>query len=110
MDQHAFWVDFGREPQRFPAWTPDVLHAWAMTIHKYQGSEIPHAIVVMEKRSGYQSREELYTAATRGSKSVTIHSDGGKLSAALGRSSRAERLTMLRERLSSALAKRKRDA
>ena len=108
-ERARFHVDFGGQQHSFPVWTDDLLHAWAMTVHRYQGSESAHAIVVMDMCTQFQTREALYTAVTRGAKTVSLHSNTTTLRAALGRSSRACRVTKLCERVSSALAKRKRE-
>ena len=46
---------------------------WAMTIHKSQGSEFPHAVVALpEHQSPILTRELLYTAVTRARQRLTI--------------------------------------
>lgn len=46
---------------------------WAMTIHKSQGSEFPHAVVALpEPSSPILTRELLYTAITRARTKVTV--------------------------------------
>jgi exodeoxyribonuclease V alpha subunit len=46
---------------------------WAMTIHKSQGSEFPHAVVSLPATdSPILTRELLYTAVTRGKSEVTV--------------------------------------
>lgn len=46
---------------------------YAMTIHKSQGSEFRHAVVVLpERRSPVVTRELLYTGVTRARKQVTV--------------------------------------
>jgi exodeoxyribonuclease V alpha subunit len=47
--------------------------AWALTIHKSQGSEYDHVVVVLpEKDSQILTRELLYTGVTRAKQHVTI--------------------------------------
>lgn len=47
--------------------------AYALTIHKSQGSEYEHIVIMLPSNdSGLLSRELLYTAVTRAKKSVTI--------------------------------------
>ena len=47
--------------------------AWAMTIHKSQGSEYRHVVVVLPRlKSPLLSRELLYTGVTRARDSVTV--------------------------------------
>jgi len=56
-----------------PARLPEHETALAMTIHKSQGSEFEHVIVVLpERRSPLLTRELLYTAVTRAQRQVTI--------------------------------------
>ncbi len=46
---------------------------WAMTIHKSQGSEFPHAVVALpEPGSPILTRELLYTGVTRAKNQVTV--------------------------------------
>jgi exodeoxyribonuclease V alpha subunit len=46
---------------------------WAMTIHKSQGSEFPHAVVALpERQSPILTRELLYTAVTRARERLTV--------------------------------------
>jgi exodeoxyribonuclease V alpha subunit len=46
---------------------------WAMTIHKSQGSEFPHAVVALpEQQSPILTRELLYTAVTRARRRLTV--------------------------------------
>jgi exodeoxyribonuclease V alpha subunit len=46
---------------------------WAMTIHKSQGSEFPHAVVALpEHQSPILTRELLYTAVTRAREHLTV--------------------------------------
>lgn len=56
-----------------PIRLPSVETAWAMTVHKAQGSEFDDVMVVVpEHDSRVMSRELLYTAVTRARKCVTI--------------------------------------
>jgi ATP-dependent exoDNAse (exonuclease V) alpha subunit len=54
----------------------------------------------------YQSRESLYTAASRGQQSVALYGESDKLQAALVTTSRDMRRTKLSQRLIRAAAKR----
>lgn len=84
-------------PTRLPA----VETAWAMTVHKAQGSEFDHVLVVVpEGESRVMSRELLYTAATRARKGVTIVGSPAVLRQAVGR--RTGRTSGLGERLREA--------
>ncbi|MBK6485390.1 MAG: exodeoxyribonuclease V subunit alpha [Gemmatimonadetes bacterium] len=84
-------------PSRLPA----VETAWAMTVHKAQGSEFDHVLVVVpDGESRVMSRELLYTAATRARRGVTIVGNPAVLRQAVGR--RTGRTSGLGERLREA--------
>ncbi|HYW50432.1 MAG TPA: ATP-binding domain-containing protein, partial [Gemmatimonadaceae bacterium] len=76
---------------------PSVETAWAMTVHKSQGSEFDDVVVVLPAdESRVMSRELLYTAVTRARRSVTIVAHEPAVRAAIGqgttRTSGLERL------------------
>lgn len=72
--------------------------AYAMTVHKSQGSEFDRvAIVLPERPSRILSRELLYTAITRAKKGVTVYSSEASLRAAIEQ--RVERSSGLSDRL-----------
>jgi len=59
-----------------PIRLPNHETAFAMTIHKSQGSEFEHALIVLPtKESPILTRELIYTGVTRGKKRITILSD-----------------------------------
>jgi exodeoxyribonuclease V alpha subunit len=71
----AVWFPDG--PERWRALPPLALpahqSAWAMTVHKAQGSEFGHAAVLLPvQRSRVLTRELLYTALTRARRAVTL--------------------------------------
>lgn len=71
---------------------------FAMTIHKSQGSELDHALVVLPRRpSAVVTRELVYTAVTRARQRVTLVADPALLAEALGRT--VERASGLRRAL-----------
>lgn len=71
---------------------------WAMTIHKAQGSQFDHAVVVLPDRdSEVVTRELVYTGVTRAKQQVTIVATEDRLLEAVARPVR--RATGLRERL-----------
>jgi exodeoxyribonuclease V alpha subunit len=77
----------------------DVATVHALTIHKSQGSEYDHAIVVLpEARSRLLTRELLYTGVTRAAKRVTVIGSREVIEAAIKRPVR--RATGLAGRLS----------
>jgi len=71
-------------PERdLPPWSP----AYAMTVHKAQGSEYDRVLLVVPPEGGERllSREMVYTALTRAKRLVAVHSQAPPLVAALGR-------------------------
>jgi exodeoxyribonuclease V alpha subunit len=71
---------------------------WAMTIHRSQGSEYPHAVVSLPAAtSPILTRELLYTAVTRGRRQLTIVGTEEALRTAICR--RVARASGLRDRL-----------
>ena len=81
-------------PARLGEWEP----WWAMTIHKSQGSEFPHAVVSLPTTdSPILTRELLYTAVTRAKPEVTIIGTEALIRAAVERP--VTRASGLRDRL-----------
>jgi exodeoxyribonuclease V alpha subunit len=79
---------------RLPDWEP----AWAMTVHKSQGSEFAEVLLVLPVAdSPVTTRELVYTGVTRAKRRVMLWTDEAVLRAAIER--RAERMSGLRERL-----------
>lgn len=69
-----------------PARLPLVETAWAMTVHKSQGSEFDNVLVVLpERQSRTMNRELLYTAVTRAKLGVTVIGSVGAMRAAVER-------------------------
>ena len=61
--------------------------AWAMTVHKSQGSEFDHVLLVLpDVDSRVLTRELVYTGVTRARRSVTLFGDRQILVAAVERS------------------------
>jgi exodeoxyribonuclease V alpha subunit len=77
----------GRAPLSVaPAHLPGHESAFAMTIHKSQGSEFDHvAVVLPPAESPLATRELLYTAITRARARVTLLGDPAALDVGLGR-------------------------
>jgi len=81
-------------PARLGEWEP----WWAMTIHKSQGSEFPHAVVSLPTTdSPILTRELLYTAVTRAKPEVTVIGSAELIRLAVARP--VTRASGLRERL-----------
>jgi len=79
---------------RLPAWEP----AWAMTVHKSQGSEFERVMLVLPNTvSPVATRELVYTGVTRAKRTITLRADEAVLRAAID--CRAERMSGLRDRL-----------
>jgi exodeoxyribonuclease V alpha subunit len=71
---------------------------FAMTIHKSQGSEFDHVVVVLpERESPILTRELLYTAVTRASRSVTVVGTAAVIAHSIGQ--RVCRASGIREQL-----------
>ena len=97
-------VVFG-SPQHLRRFAPSQLESvetvHAMTIHKSQGSEFDHVIVILPPvDSRLATRELLYTAVTRARHTVTLLGTADAIAAAIGR--RVERASGLAARLWSA--------
>lgn len=57
-----------------PARLPAHETAWAMTVHKSQGSEFDHAVLVLpDEQNELLTRELIYTAVTRARRTVTLY-------------------------------------
>jgi exodeoxyribonuclease V alpha subunit len=81
-----------------PARLPDYETAFAMTVHKAQGSEFDRIVVVLPAGgSRVSTRELLYTAVTRAKKNVTLVASAESITTAV--TTRTERETGLRARL-----------
>lgn len=82
-----------------PARLPEHQTAWALTVHKSQGSEFDRVVVVLpEQDSALLTRELIYTAATRARTQVIFVGPAGSIATAVGR--RADRTSGLAELLS----------
>ena len=82
-----------------PSGLPDVTTVWAMTIHKSQGSEFGHPVVVLpDPPSPLLNRELFYTGVTRARSRLTVVASTGALE--LAASTAVARASGLAERLS----------
>ncbi len=69
-----------------PIRLPATETAWAMTVHKAQGSEFDDVMIVLpERESRVMSRELLYTAVTRARRRVVMVGCAAAVAAAVGR-------------------------
>ena len=78
---------------------PDLFNlklAWAMSVHKSQGSEFPCVIVLAPRsRHSFMTRQLVYTAETRAKKEVHIFSAGSALHTYVTNEERVRRTTFL---------------
>ena len=88
-------ADSQTAPRRFPlGQLPDYSPAWALTIHRAQGSEFDHVVVILPTESSpLATRELIYTAITRAKHQVYLWGSTTTVIAAL--SERALRCTLL---------------
>jgi exodeoxyribonuclease V alpha subunit len=82
VDEGRLLVDFGGGTVSVPAkLLSDIVHGWALTVHRAQGSEWPAIVVVLPpEASGMLSRPLVYTALTRAQRHLSIvHACGSAL-------------------------------
>lgn len=80
--------------------------AYAITIHKSQGSTFPKVVVVLPAEArNMMTRRLLYTAVTRAAESVAILSEQGAFEYAAGNRAEPKRQTLLGQRLKNVLQK-----
>ncbi len=79
----------------------DLLHGWAITVHRAQGSEFPAAVVVLPPEAGGMlSRPLVYTAMTRAQLHLSVvHAVGPALARAVRHVGARPRRTRLRQLL-----------
>lgn len=100
-DDRSLIVNFDGRPVKYDAGDLDELVlAYAMTIHKSQGSEYPAVIVLMHTQHYVMlQRNLLYTAITRGKKLVLLMGVPYAIDRAIETNTVRERRTSLAERL-----------
>ena len=76
----------------------DLVHGWAITVHRAQGSEFPAVVVVVPpEASGMLSRPLVYTAMTRAQRHLSVvHAAGPVLARAVRQIGTLPRRTQLR--------------
>ena len=79
----------------------DLLHGWAITVHRAQGSEFPAVVVVLPPEAAAMlSRPLVYTALTRAQQHLSVvHASGAALARAVRQIGALPRRTRLREQL-----------
>ncbi|XP_055986753.1 DNA helicase B [Sorex fumeus] len=80
-----------------------IKHAWARTIHTFQGSE-EQTVVYVVGRAGRQHWQHVYTAVTRGRRRVYVIAEESQLRSAIARNS-IPRKTRLKHFLQSQLSR-----
>ena len=100
-DDRSMVVAFDGRPVKYePADLDELVLAYAMTIHKSQGSEYPAVIVIMHTQHYVMlQRNLLYTAITRGKKLVLLMGVPYAIDQAIGNTTVRERRTSLADRL-----------
>ncbi|HET7311493.1 MAG TPA: AAA family ATPase [Mycobacteriales bacterium] len=97
----ALTIDFGAGPTPVPAKAfGDLVHGWAITVHRAQGSEWPGVVSVLPPEAGGMlSRPLVYTAWTRAQRHLSVvHAAGAALARGvreIGARPRRTRLTGL---------------
>lgn len=79
----------------------DLLHGWAITVHRAQGSEFPAVVFVVPPEAGRMlSRPLVYTAMTRAQRHLSVvHAAGPAMVRAVRQVGTLPRRTQLRDRL-----------
>lgn len=78
----------------------ELVHAYAISIHKSQGSEYPAVVIpILMQHYVLLQRNLLYTAVTRGKKLVVIVGTKKALAVAIGNNKTEKRYTLLRQRI-----------
>lgn len=81
-----FAMSDGKLQSIAPGRLPEHETAWAMTVHKSQGSEFDHAALILPVQSGpLITREMVYTAITRARRRLSLYADSDSLRQAVSR-------------------------
>ena len=88
-----------------PGQLADTASAWALTVHKAQGSEFDHVVLVLppDADSPILTRELLYTGLTRARLRLSLVLPGGEATLRVALRRRSERDSALRDALRQAL-------
>jgi exodeoxyribonuclease V alpha subunit len=83
-NEEQSYYDKDLEVRKFPATIlPAYEHAYCLSVHKSQGSEFDHVLLLLPEGSEIFGREVLYTAVTRAKKAVEICTSDDTLKAIL---------------------------
>ena len=98
-------IDMNGTVIRLPRDSLDELQlAYAITVHRAQGSEFPNVIISLPK-CGMLKRNILYTAVTRAKQSVTLVAAQGSIETAVNNSEEGKRKTTLAGRIKEEMIK-----
>ena len=101
LDAESLTVDFdGRLAEYSTENLLELEHAWAMTVHKAQGSEYRAVILVLGTNSrNLTTRDILYTAITRAKELLILVGDDSMAYRMIDNTRQSKRYTLLRRRL-----------
>lgn len=92
MDQREILYEFGE--------LDEIIHAYAISVHKSQGSEFPVVIIpILTQHYMLLQRNLIYTGITRGKKLVVLVGSGKALGMAVNNNRTQKRFTLLKARL-----------
>lgn len=79
----------------------DLMHSWALTTHKAQGSEWPWVVIPVHRSNGVlvPNRAHFYTSISRGKQGIVVVGDRAEMDAIIGRVKEQQRYTRLAELL-----------
>ena len=98
-------IDMNGTVIRLPRDSLDELQlAYAITVHRAQGSEFPNVIISLPK-CGMLKRNILYTAVTRAKQSITLVAAQGSIETAVNNSEEGKRKTTLAGRIKEEMIK-----
>ncbi|PGO60691.1 AAA family ATPase [Priestia megaterium] len=101
-DEKVFVIDFDGLfiKMKFDMVLTSLVHSWATTIHKSQGSQYPVVIVVVDKSMKYQlTANLLYTGFTRAQKSLLCLGQADAVNHGIKKFANMERRSFLQEML-----------
>jgi exodeoxyribonuclease V alpha subunit len=105
-DTGSLHVDFdGRDASYERAELDQLVHAYAVSVHKSQGSEYPAVVIpLVTQHFMMLQRSLLYTAVTRGKKLVVLVGTRRAVQLAVQNADAKKRYTWLAERVRAAIA------
>lgn len=73
VKRKKIFASFEGANRAYSAGTSEIDHSYALTVHKYQGSEVPCVVIALDFVPNMATREALYTAVTRGKLQAHIY-------------------------------------